>query len=89
MHGAGMRLQHLGPDAVVVHGAGELRGGRFLTVLFSYETPVAGFDGEKWFRTDHFWSKTTTKHINNFFKGFDTAGIDIHKVSQKYIEELF
>ena len=44
------------------------------TVLFSYRTPVAGFDpahpdGVKGhFKTDRHYSATTTRHINKYFR---------------------
>lgn len=38
-----------------------------VVVFFSYETPVAAFvTGLGWIRTDKKYSKTTTKHINNW-----------------------
>jgi len=38
-------------------------------VLFSYSTPVAYFDklNQKVFQTNKKWSRTTTKHINEFY----------------------
>jgi len=37
------------------------------TVFFSYKTPVAcHINGEGYFRTDKQWSRTTSKHINQF-----------------------
>jgi hypothetical protein len=39
-------------------------------VLFSYKTPVAAFvPGKGYLRTAQKWSKTTTKHINQWLKG--------------------
>ena len=37
-------------------------------VLISYKTPVALFDRtlKKYFKTSKYWSKTTSKHINQF-----------------------
>ena len=52
-------------------------------VLFSYETPVAGFDGTNWFRTEEKFSRTTTKHINKYL---DERRFQV--VSQDYIEGL-
>ena len=37
-----------------------------VSVLFSYETPVAGWDNEGAFRTDQHYSATTTRHINKY-----------------------
>ena len=36
-------------------------------VLFSYRTPVACLsDDNKYYRTDKFWSVTTSRHINKW-----------------------
>ena len=43
----------------------ELRIGS-TSILFSYQTPVAGYDDQGAFRTKDWFSSTTTKHINNF-----------------------
>jgi hypothetical protein len=38
-----------------------------LEVLFSYKTPVACFvPGDGYFRTEKFWSVTTSRHINQW-----------------------
>ena len=49
-------------------------------ILFSYETPVAGFGrvaegqcGNCFFRTDEKFSKTTTRHINKYLEGANAA----------------
>ena len=57
-------------------------------VLFSYETPVAGFcnldlshgddytpewHGVLFFRTEEKFSKTTTRHINKYLEGANAA----------------
>ena len=55
-----------------------------ITVLFSYKTPVAGWDEKGAFRTDKKYSKTTTKHINEYLGGKDIGRV----VSQEYIESL-
>ena len=53
------------------------------TVLFSYRTPVAGYDDQGAFRTDQRYSVTTTKHINHYLgKGVGRV------VSQDYIDSL-
>ncbi len=41
------------------------------TMLFSYETPVACILDGTAFKTDKYWSKTTTKHINQWLKQYD------------------
>jgi hypothetical protein len=60
-----------------------------LSIVFSYETPVAGWDQDGPFKTEEFYSKTTTKHIN---KWFCEQGV-MYKhgprlVSQEYINQL-
>ena len=57
--------------------------GEDISVLFSYETPVAGYDHNGAIRTDKHDSKSTTKHINDYFRGF-TARV----VPQQYIEGM-
>ena len=53
-------------------------------VLFSYRTPVACLsDDNKYYRTDKFWSVTTSRHINKWLEG-GTA----EKVSQTYLDKL-
>ena len=46
------------------------------TLFFSYETPVAGhtiLDG--YFKTDTYYSRTTSKHINSYFTHVDKVNI--------------
>ena len=52
-------------------------------VLFSYQTPVAGFDGLTWFRTEEKFSKTTTRHIDKYL-----GTIEAEVVPQVNIESL-
>ena len=54
------------------------------SILFSYKTPVAGWDDQGAFRTDEFFSVTTSKHINKYLGGKDIG----RKVEQTYIEGL-
>ena len=54
------------------------------SVLFSYSTPVAGWDDTGAFRTDQHYSATTTKHINKYLGGKDIGRV----VPQSYIEEI-
>ena len=54
-------------------------------VFFSYETPVAGWDQDGPFKTEQFYSKTTSKHINKYFFGGQIAP---RLVSQDYINQL-
>jgi len=57
---------------------------RDTAILFSYDTPVAGWDEQGAFKTDRYYSKTTTKHINEYLGGKDIGRV----VPQEYIEEL-
>ena len=52
-------------------------------VMFSYETPVAGWNEDGAFRTDEKFSVTTTKHINKYL-----AGASANIVPQKWIESI-
>lgn len=42
-----------------------------MKVFFSYKTPVAFYDDltGKYYKTSKFWSKTTSRHINNWLDG--------------------
>jgi len=51
-------------------------------ILFSYSTPVAGFDKDGAFRTEDFFSTTTSRHINKYLGGKDVG----RKASQSWIE---
>lgn len=54
-------------------------------ILLSYETPVAGqIDGELC-RTSDWWSNTTTRHINTYFRnvwGINPKGFPIEVYPQ-------
>jgi len=54
-------------------------------ILFSYETPVAAWDNDSydWVRTNKFWSKTTSRHINKWLDGVEAL-----EVPQNEIDEL-
>ena len=54
------------------------------SILFSYKTPVAGWDDEGAFRSEDFFSVTTSKHINKYLGGKDIG----RKVPQSYIDCL-
>ena len=53
-------------------------------ILFSYETPVAGYSNDLgYIKTDQWYSSTTTRHINKYIDGRP------HKVvSQSTINDL-
>ena len=56
-----------------------------VSIMFSYKTPVAGWDNQGAFRTSEHYSPTTLKHINKYLgKDKDIA----RKVSQSYINSL-
>ncbi len=55
------------------------------TILYSYSTPVAVIDHEgAAFRTDRFYSRTTLKHINDFFRPI--MGAAVRTVTQETID---
>ena len=39
------------------------------SVLFSYSTPVACSTVDGWFKTEQWYSTTTTKHVNKWLEG--------------------
>ena len=45
------------------------------SILFSYQTAVAGWDDKGAFRTAEYYSPTTTKHINKYLGGSDVGRI--------------
>jgi len=69
----------IGPD----FGSGSTPPERIF-IFFSYETPVAGWDNQGAFRTEEKYSKTTTKHVNEYLGGKDIG----RTVSQQYINSL-
>ena len=52
-------------------------------VLYSYDTPVAGYDHKGAFKTAQWYSSTTTRHVNKY-----TAGDQARVVEQSYIDQL-
>tara|TARA_B100001057_G_C22535714_1_gene827563 strand:- start:284 stop:544 length:261 start_codon:yes stop_codon:yes gene_type:complete len=56
------------------------------SIFFSYETPVAGYaKGFGYFKTSTWYSSTTTRHINKYFKHIDKA--NIKEVPDSFIVE--
>ena len=54
-------------------------------VLFSYKTPVAAhIPGYGYVRTNHNWSRTTSKHINKWLRGV----IGVASVDQSYLDNI-
>ena len=54
------------------------------SILFSYSTPVAGWDENGAFRTDKKFSASTSKHINKYLGGKEVGRV----VEQEWIEGL-
>ena len=57
-------------------------------ILFSYQTPVAVWDGDKLYVTDKKWSVTTSKHINKWVAKHWHAKMPAMKIPQEQIEAL-
>ena len=57
--GDNMKLKPIGNNQT------ELDTGKAV-ILFSYETPVAVYSHGKYYRTDKYFSPTTSKHINKW-----------------------
>ena len=59
-------------------------------VLFSYSTPVAGSaDGIGLFKTEESFSKTTTRHINKYFRDeWDVDPDTVQTIPQEQIDAL-
>jgi hypothetical protein len=55
-----------------------------LCILFSYETPVAGWDKHGAFKTEKKFSATTTRHINKYL---EDASDGARVVTQEWITE--
>ena len=57
------------------------------SIFFSYETPVAGYDRNTgYFRTETYYSVTTSRHINQYLKHVDDN--NVAKVPDSFIVEL-
>ncbi len=73
-----MKIKQLGSNQVEVVIPGKAR------VLFSYNTPVAAFiEGRGWVKTNRFYSKTTSKHINEYLQG-----LEYETIEQSELDEL-
>lgn len=60
-----MKLKYLGANMTLL----TFTNGNEL--FFSYETPVAGRNSDGLFRTDKYFSTTTSRHINQWLNGDD------------------
>jgi hypothetical protein len=58
------------------------------SILFSYETPVAGWDDDGAFETEIKYSVTTSKHITKYFGGKERRVAVARTVPQSYIDQL-
>ena len=58
------------------------------TILFSYETPVAGWDDMGAFESETKYSVTTSKHITKYFGGKERRQQVARKVPQSFIDQL-
>tara|TARA_R100000329_G_scaffold135733_2_gene116184 strand:+ start:729 stop:959 length:231 start_codon:yes stop_codon:yes gene_type:complete len=73
-----MKLRRIGYNQTVV----EYNNGS--EVFFSYDTPVAArLQDYEYLRTQDFYSKTTTRHINKYLDG-----VNAKKVTQQTINNL-
>ena len=54
------------------------------TIMFSYQTPVAGYDDQGAFRTEQKYSTTTSRQINQYLGGKDVGRV----VPQSYIDSI-
>ena len=59
-----------------------------IIILFSYQTPVAviGIGGN--YKTDKWFSETTARHINSFFKGLETPKEISHRMIENFFDEM-
>ena len=73
-----MKLRRIGANqTVIMYNNGS-------EVFFSYDTPVAArLQDYEYLRTEDFWSKTTSRHINKYLDG-----VNAKKVSQQTINNL-
>lgn len=66
-----MKLKKHGPNMTEI----ELAGG--VTVLYSYETPVAAHvPGEGYMKSSKFFSRTTSKHVGQWLQGWAYKTVD-------------
>ena len=69
-----MRLETLGPNQTLVHIGGQ-------EYFFSYNTCVAGRDDDnKFWKVDHQYSNTTSRHINKYLDGVTPEMVTVSDV---------
>jgi hypothetical protein len=68
----------------------QLEIGKGIVVFFSYGTPVAAFiPGTGYLRSNYKWSRTTSKHINQWLRRMTgTANYDATEVDQSVLDTL-
>jgi hypothetical protein len=54
----------------------------FISILFSYETPVALKNRGTYYKTNTKWSNTTTRHINKWLDGAPATPVE-----QQYFDD--
>ena len=57
-------------------------------ILFSYKTPVAMCDYSNIYKTDRYYSKTTSKHINQWANMRNTNKDELLTISQSELNQL-
>jgi len=57
-------------------------------ILFSYNTPVAMCDYSNIYKTDRYYSQTTTKHINQWANMRNTSKDELLTISQTELDQL-
>jgi hypothetical protein len=75
-----MQLRQMGPNRTLVTLANGTE------IFFSYQTPVAGRRNGKYFRTEHHYSVTTSKHIGQYLRDGNFYAI-AEPVPQSQIEQ--
>ena len=84
-----MKIKNVGSNMTEV----EVNG---CILLYSYSTPVAGKNTDGWcvgnsmFKTDEFWSVTTSRHINKWFREvWDVdAKTEVQSIPQEEINHI-
>ncbi len=74
-----MKLSRIGYNKTLV----VLNNG--VEIFFSYDTPVAGRSADyEYFKTDTFYSKTTSRHINSYLETINNVSV----IPQDIIDNL-
>ncbi len=60
------------------------------TILFSYKTPVAMYDSDNvtWYKTNKYWSATTSRHINKWLKQWGGVNIVPREMDQAFFDAM-